>query len=93
MGENDGFWLEIQILRKFGPMNPAFGKYLIGIGLLIVVIGVIIYFFSDKLHWLGQLPGDIRIKREKFGFYFPIVTCIVLSVVLNLIIWLVRRFL
>ncbi len=92
MGENEGFWLEIQILRKFEPMNPAFGKYLMGIGLLIVVVGVIVYFFSDKLQWLGQLPGDIRIKREKFGFYFPIVTCIVLSVLLNLILWLIRRF-
>jgi hypothetical protein len=80
------------MLRKFGVMNPSLGKYLMGIGLLLLIVGAMIYFFSDKLHWLGRLPGDIRIKRDGFGFYFPVVTCIVLSLLLNLIIWLVRRF-
>lgn len=72
-------------------MNPSTGKLLIGIGLLVVLAGAIIYFFSDKLHWLGQLPGDIRIKREGFSFYFPIITCLLLTLLLNLIIWLIRR--
>ena len=72
-------------------MNPSTGKLLIGIGLLVVLAGVIIYFFSDKFHWLGNLPGDIRIKREGFHFYFPIVTCLILTLFLNLVIWLIRR--
>jgi hypothetical protein len=74
-------------------MNPSIGKLIIGIGLLLVIAGVIIYLFSDKLHWLGNLPGDIRIKREGFSFYFPLATCIVLSILLNAILWLIRRFL
>ncbi|UFH55846.1 DUF2905 domain-containing protein [Spirosoma sp. KNUC1025] len=74
-------------------MNPSFGKYIILIGATIVLVGLIIYFFGDKLSWLGRLPGDIRIEgKNGGGFYFPIVTCIVVSVILNLIIVLVRRF-
>jgi hypothetical protein len=83
--------LKIQILTKFGAMNPSTGKLLIGVGFLVVLAGVIIYFFSDKFHWLGNLPGDIRIKRESFRFYFPIVTCLVLTLFLNLVIWLIRK--
>lgn len=79
-------------------MNPTFGKYIILIGAALVLIGAVVYFFGDKLGWLGQsrlgrLPGDIRIEgKNGGGFYFPIVTCIVVSLVLNLIIVLIRRF-
>ena len=74
-------------------MNPTFGKYIMLIGAALLLIGAIVFFFGDKLHWLGRLPGDIRIGREDGGgFYFPIVTCILLSIVLNLLIVLIRRF-
>lgn len=74
-------------------MNPAVGKYILLVGLALVLIGSIVYFFGDKLGWLGRLPGDIRIKGKNGGdFYFPIVTCIVVSLVLNLILVLIRRF-
>ena len=79
-------------------MNPTIGKYLILAGAIIVLLGLIVYFFGDKLAWLGQsrlgrLPGDIRIEgKNGGGFYFPIVTCIVVSLVLNLLIVLIRRF-
>ena len=74
-------------------MNAATGKYIIGAGLVLVLIGVVIYFFSDKLNWLGRLPGDIRLEgKNGGGFYFPIVTCIVVSIVLNLVIVLIRKF-
>ena len=73
-------------------MNPTIGKYLIGIGIVIALLGCIIYLFGDKLSWLGRLPGDIRVEGRGGGFYFPIVTCIVVSVVINLIIVLIRRF-
>jgi hypothetical protein len=76
-------------------MNPAVGKYIILTGLAITLIGVIIYFFGSKLGFIGRLPGDIRIEGEKGGFYFPIVTCIVLSIVLTVIVrvvqWLMQR--
>ncbi|MBN8822358.1 MULTISPECIES: DUF2905 domain-containing protein [unclassified Spirosoma] len=74
-------------------MSPTVGKYIMLIGAAIVLVGVIVYLFGDKLHWLGRLPGDIRMEgKNGGGFYFPIVTCIVVSVVLNLIIVLIRRF-
>jgi hypothetical protein len=73
-------------------MNPETGKYIIAIGVLIVVVGLLIYFFQDKLHWIGRLPGDIRIEKENFRFYFPITTMIIFSLLITLIIRIVRKF-
>jgi uncharacterized protein HemY len=74
-------------------MNSDTGKYLILIGVAVVVIGIIIYFFNDKLHWIGHLPGDIRIEKENFRFYFPITTMIIFSVLLTVVISIIRKFL
>jgi uncharacterized membrane protein YidH (DUF202 family) len=66
------------------------GKFLIVIGLVIAVVGLIFWSgFAPK--WLGHLPGDIRIEREHSAFYFPIVTCVVISIVLSLIMSIFRR--
>lgn len=73
-------------------MGVTTGKYIIVAGLVLVIIGVIIYFFHNKLHWIGHLPGDIRIEKENFSFYFPVVTTILFSIVLTLIIQLIKRF-
>jgi len=73
-------------------MNSGLGKYIMIIGLCLLVIGVIIYFFHDKLNWIGNLPGDIRVKKVNFSFYFPITTMILFSLALSLIIYLIRRF-
>jgi uncharacterized protein HemY len=72
-------------------MNSATGKYIIIAGLAVVVIGVLIYFFHDRLNWIGRLPGDIRIERENFRFYIPITTMVIFSIILTLIIYLLRR--
>jgi hypothetical protein len=72
---------------------PTLTKYLLLIGALLILAGLVYWLFGDKLKWLGNLPGDIRVESENGGFYFPIVTCILLSVVLSLIVWLARRFL
>ena len=64
-------------------MNSQTGKWIIVAGVIIVVIGIIIYFFHDKLNWLGKLPGDIRVEKENFSFYFPITTMIIVSIVLT----------
>lgn len=64
-------------------------RALIVIGLLIAAAGLAWPWLS-KLP-LGRLPGDIHIVREGVSFYFPIVTCIVISVVLSLLVWLFRR--
>jgi hypothetical protein len=74
-------------------MAPNAGKYIILFGLLIVVVGAIVYFFGNRLHWIGRLPGDIRIEKENFRFYFPITTMILFSVLLTVIINLLRRIL
>ena len=74
-------------------MNSDTGKYIIITGIVIVVLGVVIYFFHDKLNWIGRLPGDIRVERENFRFYFPITTMIIFSVAITLIIQIVRRLL
>jgi H+/Cl- antiporter ClcA len=67
------------------------GKIIIIAGVIIIIAGIFIYFLGDKLNWLGKLPGDIRVERENFRFYFPITTTILISLVLTLIIYLVRK--
>jgi hypothetical protein len=74
-------------------VNQDTGKYIIIIGGAIIIIGLLIYFFHDKLHWIGRLPGDIRIEKENFHFYFPISTMIILSVLISAILWIIRKFL
>jgi len=69
------------------------GKYVIGFGAIIIIVGLLVYFFHDKLHWLGRLPGDIRIEKENFKFYFPIATMILISLLITLVINIVKRFL
>jgi hypothetical protein len=64
-------------------------RWLVAIGLVLVMIGLLWPLFS-KLG-LGRLPGDIVIERGNFHFYFPIVTCLVLSVVLSFVLWLLNR--
>lgn len=74
-------------------MTSTTGKYIVLLGLSIALVGVAVYFLHDKLHWIGRLPGDIRIEGENSKFYFPITTMILFSVILNIIIVLVRKFL
>jgi len=72
-------------------MNSQIGKYVVIAGIVIVIIGIIIYFFSDKLNWIGRLPGDIRIEKDNFRFYFPITTMIIASILLTIIIQIIKR--
>ena len=74
-------------------MDQGTGKYVIVFGILIIIIGIIIYFFHDKLHWIGRLPGDIRVERENFRFYFPLVTMIIFSILITVIVNIIRRLL
>jgi uncharacterized membrane protein len=67
------------------------GRPLIIIGLLLVAIGLMVTFFPKLPTWLGRLPGDISVKRDNFSFHFPVVTCLVISAILSLIMWLLRR--
>lgn len=73
-------------------MNSQTGKWMIVAGVIIVIAGIIIYFFYNKLNWLGKLPGDIRIEKGNFRFYFPVTTMIIISIVLTLLINFLKKF-
>jgi hypothetical protein len=69
---------------------PDIGKLLVIFGVLMVLIGLALWS-GFGTGWLGRLPGDIRIERGNSTFYFPIVTCIIISVVLSILFSLFRR--
>jgi len=71
-------------------MNPEFGKILIVIGVVFCLVGLIV-LFRVNIPFLGKLPGDIHIKRDNFQFYFPLATCILLSILFTLILRLFRK--
>ena len=66
------------------------GKALILFGLLLIVAGALL-LGDGKLPFLGRLPGDFRIERDNFSFFFPLGSCLLLSLLLSLILWLFRR--
>ncbi|MFB0527919.1 MAG: DUF2905 domain-containing protein [bacterium] len=66
------------------------GRILIIFGIALILVGLILTS-GIKIPYLGKLPGDICIKRPNFTFYFPITTCILLSIVLSLILWFLGR--
>jgi hypothetical protein len=64
-------------------------RWLIIFGILCIVLGLA-WSWIEKLG-LGRLPGDVHIERDGFHFYFPIVTCLIVSAVVSLLLWLLRR--
>jgi hypothetical protein len=71
-------------------MMPNPGRLLIILGLTLAAAGLLLTF-AGKIPLIGKLPGDLRIERENFSFYFPLGTCLLLSLLLSLIFWLFRR--
>ena len=71
-------------------MMPGMGKMLVILGLLLVVVGLGI-MFANKIPYIGRLPGDIYVKREKFSFYFPLTTSIIISIVLTVLFSIFRK--
>ena len=69
---------------------PQIGKLLVLVGLAIVVVGALLWSGVGK-GWLGQLPGDVNYSKGNFSFHFPIITCIVLSILLTVILRLFRK--
>jgi hypothetical protein len=71
------------------------GKWILIFGVMLVVVGAVVWLIETLGLPLGRLPGDIRMRGQDWSFHFPIVTCIVVSIVLtvvvNLLIWFVRR--
>jgi hypothetical protein len=67
-----------------------FGKILIFIGLLLAILGFV-FIFGNKIPFIGKLPGDIAVERRNYSFYFPVTTCIIISVVISFILWLFNK--
>ncbi|WP_255406910.1 DUF2905 domain-containing protein [Flectobacillus sp. BAB-3569] len=63
------------------------------IGGMLVLGGAVIYLLEDKIRWdwLGNLPGDIRIEKGNFKLYFPLMTSIILTLVVNVLIWIFKK--
>lgn len=68
------------------------GKILIITGIIMVIAGAILYFAGNRLNWLGHLPGDINIVKDNVRIFIPITTMILLSAILSLIFYIIRKF-
>ncbi|HGJ64488.1 TPA: DUF2905 domain-containing protein [bacterium] len=71
-------------------MNILLAKALIIGGIILIILGGIV-MFSGRIPWLGKLPGDIHIKKDGFSFYFPLTTCIIISIILTIIFRFIKR--
>ncbi len=69
---------------------PALGKMLIILGVVLALVGLGITF-ADRIPYIGRLPGDIYIKKEKFSFYFPLATSIIISIILTILFSIFRK--
>lgn len=72
-------------------MQPI-GKTIVVIGLVLVVVGLLVWFAGDKFNWFGHLPGDIRIEKKNVRFFAPLTSMLLLSLLLSLVLWLLRKF-
>jgi hypothetical protein len=68
----------------------GFGKGLIFLGIVLVIVGLI-FVFGGRIPWLGHLPGDIYIQKDRFALYFPLMTCLIVSVIISLVLYFLRR--
>ena len=71
-------------------MNNLY-KILIVTGIILILTGIGVFVLQKFNIPLGKLPGDIAVKNERFSFYFPITTCIIISIVLSIIFYLIRK--
>lgn len=68
----------------------GFGKTFIYLGIVLVIVGLVVSLVG-RIPWLGHLPGDIAIQRGRFTFYFPLTTCILISLVVSLVLYFFKR--
>lgn len=66
------------------------GRLLIILGVALILAGLLLTY-GGRIPWLGRLPGDIRIERENFSFYFPLASSLLVSLLVSLLFWLFRR--
>jgi hypothetical protein len=66
------------------------GRVLIVVGIALILMGLLMTI-GNKLPWIGRLPGDILIKKKHFSFYLPLTSCIIVSVILTLLLYIFKR--
>lgn len=71
-------------------MQPI-GKYLVLAGLILVGAGLVFWLAGNRLHWFGNLPGDIRVERPNFKFFAPLTSMLLVSILLSVLLWIIRR--
>jgi hypothetical protein len=67
-----------------------YGKVLVGLGLGLVVLGLFLWS-GVRLSFLGRLPGDLRIEKENFTFYFPLASCLLFSILVSILLWIFSK--
>ncbi|MFD2999621.1 DUF2905 domain-containing protein [Pontibacter toksunensis] len=72
-------------------MQPI-GKTIVILGVILVLVGLVVWMAGDKFSWFGHLPGDIRVERKNMRFFAPITSMILLSILFSLLMWLFRKF-
>lgn len=73
-------------------MHPQFGKLLVFLGLALALLGAFVWWGGGSLlSWFGRLPGDIRVERPGFRLYAPFASMLLLSLVISVILWIIRR--
>ena len=83
-----------QVFIRSYPMQQSLGKILIITGIIIAITGIVLVSRDSLplLRYIGKLPGDISVKRDNISFYFPVTTCILISIILSLVFYLIGRF-
>lgn len=66
------------------------GRTLIIFGVVLIIVGTLLTL-GGKIPWLGKLPGDIYVQKKHFSFYFPLTTCLLISLIITLVLWLIVR--
>ncbi|MGI8892295.1 MAG: DUF2905 domain-containing protein [Bacteroidia bacterium] len=68
------------------------GKLLIISGIILIIVGILFLMLQGKTGWFGNLPGDIKVEKPNFTFYFPVVTMVLLSIIISLIFYFFAKF-
>ena len=71
-------------------MMPGIGKLFVILGIVLIITGLA-FMFGDKIPYIGKLPGDIFIRKERFSLYFPITTSIIISIILTVLFSIFRK--
>jgi magnesium-transporting ATPase (P-type) len=71
---------------------PQIAKIMIIGGIILIISGIIFWVGQKYFQWFGHLPGDIRIEKENFKLYIPITSMLLISILVSLILWVIRRF-